>query len=115
MFKSAKLQYSQVHIIGHVVVSIEKSNTRNINFEYDLEFGDFVLLWSEFNLVLYKLSVEFVGKLGKEKCYDKKEVDFGMRKFHTISTSFAINEKKHFYGENTMEQSSHIQVIRPWT
>jgi hypothetical protein len=60
-------------------------------FEFTLPMGDAVQLWSEFNPTLYRLTVNFEGKSKKAKITERKDVNFGMRKFHTIGTSFAIN------------------------
>lgn len=81
--------------LNTLVISVDKLNEDN-SFEFNLPIGDTMQLWSEFEPVIYRLSVDFEGKTGKEKATDSKEIDFGMRKFHTIGTSFAINGKKTF-------------------
>ncbi len=73
-----------------------KDIDENGTFSFELEIGENMQLWSEFDPVLYRLSVEVEGKSAGKKFVDKREVDFGMRKFNTIGTSFAINGKKTF-------------------
>lgn len=83
------------HVLKPVVVPVKNVGQDGM-VEFDLQMSDSVQFWSEFTPALYRLSVEFKGKVRKRKFNDKKEVDFGMRKFHTIGTNFAINGKRIF-------------------
>lgn len=83
------------HRLAPVTIPVTHINA-NGKVEFDLEIGDGMQLWSEFNPVLYRLSVEMEGRSAGKRSTDKKEVDFGMRKFHTLGTNFAINGKRIF-------------------
>ncbi|MDR3269266.1 MAG: beta-galactosidase [Tannerella sp.] len=53
----------------------------------ELEMGDEMLAWSEYEPNLYRLNVELKSKSGK----DKRTVDFGMRDFKAEGTRFTVN------------------------
>ncbi|HJX70362.1 MAG TPA: hypothetical protein VJ346_00365, partial [Bacteroidales bacterium] len=57
------------------------------------ELGSDAHLWSEFNPVLYKLSVT-LSRNGES--LDEQTVDFGLREFNTIGANFSINEVRTF-------------------
>jgi hypothetical protein len=58
--------------------------------EVDYPMGDDVLLWDEFTPSLYRLAVSLESK-GSPKREDRREVEFGMRKFGRSGTQFTIN------------------------
>lgn len=88
--------------------------------ELTYKMGNKFQLWSEFNPVLYKLSVS----LKSENVLDSDTADFGMRKFSTVGTQFAINGTKTFLrgkhdgcvfpltGHPPMDVDSWIKVFR---
>lgn len=86
-------------------ISIPVKDILNNVFEYVLPMGNDMQMWSEFSPALYRLTAEFKGK----NIEDKKEVDFGMRKFHTIGTSFAIN------GQRILLRGKHDGAVFPQT
>lgn len=99
---------SHVHTVNPLVCNIEGNGINNM-FEFTLPMGDAVQLWSEFNPTLYRLAVNFEGKSKKAKITERKDVNFGMRKFHTIGTSFAIN------GQRTFLRGKHDGAVFPHT
>ena len=93
LIKAQSWNTTKPHVIKPFTVAVQLVK-KNAVVEFDVPMGNEMQLWSEFNPALYRLSVEFKGNAKTSS--DKKEVDFGMRKFHTIGTGFAINGKKTF-------------------
>jgi len=65
------------------------TESKDLQLIFDYPMGNKVLMWSEFNPVLYKLDVNLEGSDGK--LIDKRSEDFGMREFKTEGTRFAVN------------------------
>jgi hypothetical protein len=80
-----------------------KKGENSIEFTYSM--GTKTLFWSEFNPVLYKLSVTLKGK----KALDNSYLDFGMRKFSTQGTQFTVN------GIKTFLRGKHDACVFPLT
>ena len=64
--------------------------------EANCALGEDVLLWDEFSPTLYRLSASLSATAGRNHYADSKEVDFGVRKFHTRGTRFANNNRTVF-------------------
>ena len=75
------------------------------DYEFDYPMGKGVITWSEFNPALYNLSVSFTGK----DLSDSTSVNFGMRRFSTAGTQFAIN------GITTFLRGKHDACVFPLT
>ena len=88
------------HRLDQIYIPINNLNGIGA-LEFDLEIGSNMQLWSEFSPAIYRLSLAVEGQSDGGKFADRKEIDFGMRKFQTIGTSFAINGKKIFLRGNT--------------
>jgi hypothetical protein len=80
-----------------------KKGVYAIDLTYSM--GEDIRYWSEFNPALYKLKVTLEGK----KIQDNTTVDFGMRKFSTQGTQFAIN------GTKTFLRGKHDACVFPLT
>lgn len=98
----------ETHTVQPVQVPVKSSDTTN-KYEIVLPMGEEMQLWSEFNPSIYRLKVTLEGKKGKRRFADRKETDFGMRKFHTIGTNFAIN------GQRTFLRGKHDGAVFPHT
>lgn len=96
------------HVPNAVVGEIRKGEGAD-ELVYELAMGDSVQLWSEFEPALYKLEVSLDGKARKKACNDYRMVDFGMRRFHTMGTNFAIN------GRKTFLRGKHDAAVFPHT
>jgi hypothetical protein len=64
--------------------------------ELDYVMGNDVLLWDEFSLAMYKLTVSLEAVAGDNAFRDRKTATFGMREFRTKGTQFAINDRLTF-------------------
>jgi hypothetical protein len=80
-----------------------KSGENSMEFTYRM--GKKTQLWSEFNPVIYKLSVTLKNK----QVLDNSTVDFGMRQFSTRGTQFSIN------GLKTFLRGKHDACVFPLT
>lgn len=74
-------------------------------FSFDLELGNKMLLWDEFDPALYRLTVT----LSAADATDEKVIDFGMRDFNTSGTQFTIN------GNKTFLRGKHDACVFPLT
>jgi hypothetical protein len=90
-----------------------RAKTFTLNFspgenksELVYEIGSDAQLWSEFNPVLYNLSVTLSRK---GETLDKRTVSFGLREFSTIGTNFSIN------GIKTFLRGKHDGCVFPLT
>src|SRR5690606_2504064 len=61
-----------------------------LSCEMELNFGDKMLTWDEFDPALYRLTAELDSKYGKET----REVEFGMREFTIQGKWFYVNGVK---------------------
>lgn len=75
------------------------------SIELTYKMGNKFQLWSEFNPVLYKLSVSLIN----DKVIDSDTTSFGMRKFSTEGTQFTIN------GTKTFLRGKHDACVFPLT
>lgn len=80
-----------------------KEGENSVDLTYKM--GNTFQLWSEFNPVLYKLSVSLIN----EKVIDSDTISFGMRKFSTQGTQFTIN------GTKTFLRGKHDGCVFPLT
>lgn len=71
----------------------------------DLELGNKMLLWDEFDPALYRLTTT----LSADGVMDTKVVDFGMRDFKASGTQFTIN------GNKTFLRGKHDACVFPLT
>jgi hypothetical protein len=85
----------QSHAPAEKTVEITASE-QQIVVETDYAMGDDVQLWDEFSPAMYNLTVSLVGKSGADTFDDQKTVSFGMRKFGTKGTQFAMNGRPIF-------------------
>jgi hypothetical protein len=69
----------------HPVSKSFSSDRKSVELELDM--GDGMLTWSEFEPNLYRMDVELNSKEGK----DRRTVEFGMREFKAEGTRFHIN------------------------
>jgi hypothetical protein len=83
------------HALPAVTIPVKNIDENRV-FSFDFKIGDDMQLWSEFSPTLYQLSLVLEGVSGGKKVFDNKIVNFGMRKFHVVGTSFFINGKKTF-------------------
>lgn len=66
------------------------SRTNNVR-EFIFPMGNNVHLWSEWVPSLYKLDAKCMLKSSEEAMTDRRDIDFGMRKFSTNGKQFTIN------------------------
>ena len=98
----------KIHTLPTFTKEVASINDKDI-VTCELAMGKEAQLWSEFNPVLYHLKAEIEGTNNGESCKDIKEMDFGMRCFHTVGTSFAIN------GQKTFLRGKHDAAVFPHT
>src|SRR5205085_1288758 len=82
--------------LNHQVTAVSKQfniTTGDTVLEMILSMTNKVLLWSEFDPALYKLTVSLSAVKSSQS---KKELSFGMRAFKAEGTQFTINGQKTF-------------------
>lgn len=76
----------------HNIEFREEVKISNNIASFEINLGDDMLLWSEFDPALYNLTIE----TGINNYYDVKSINFGAREFSKKGTQFVINEKTIF-------------------
>lgn len=94
----------QQHILNPVSANYNVNDTITY-VETELNFGDNIQVWNEFQPNLYKLSVTLSTSKGK----DEKEITFGMREFTIKDTYFYVN------GQKTMLRGTVENCVFPLT
>lgn len=91
------------HIIPSIYIKI-KMKGYSFYHEMEIDFGDEMLTWDEFDPSLYRLTAELSSKKGK----DIKEIEFGMREFTIKDKWFYVNGiKTHLRGTNDCAAYPH--------
>jgi len=76
-------------------VSVSAStDSTDLQVTIDYPMGNDVMLWSEYNPALFKLTVDLKGSAGE--IIDSDTVGFGMRDFKTSGTHFEVNGQQVF-------------------
>ncbi len=81
--------------------------TQSVELHYEL--GDNIILWDEFNPVLYRLLVSLEANTNGQSYRDEQSLSFGMRRFSTEGTQFTNNGRKVFM------RGKHDALVFPLT
>lgn len=79
-----------------VKIAMIQSVPGNQSVELHYELGEDIMLWDEFNPVLYRLLVSLEANANGKLYRNEQSVSFGMRKFGTEGTQFTNNGRKVF-------------------